>query len=244
MLLLPVLRRKGMITTVKKYKIMALVFAVLTGISIFLFFSAVEKSSQKDYVDVVVAAKEVDKRTALTAGMLTLEKMPAEAVHPDAARNIESVVGLITDGSLEKGEVILESKLLKTGNETGGLAYLVPEGMRAMTIPVDSVTGVAGLLKIGDKVDILAEFDLQKPQSVDKVPTSIMLLQDVEILATGSDASGGAGGTYTTVTLAVKSQDALKLNLAATSGKLRLTLRPPLDKGSYDYPPQTPDSLS
>lgn len=227
----------------KKYKIMALIFAVLTGLTSFLFLSSLQKNSQKDYIDVVVTTKQIAKQTTLTADMLRLQKIPVEAVHPDAARNINTVVGKITDGMLERGEAVLQSKLILSGGKTGGFSYRIPDGMRAITIKVDSVSGAGGLIKTGDHVDILAEFDLQKAGSVDKVPTSMMLLQNIEVLATGTDSSQSTTGMYTTVTLAVKSNDMLKLNLAITSGKIRLTLRPPLDKGTYQYSAQTPDSL-
>ena len=228
----------------KKYKIMAAVFALLTGISLLLFFTAIQNSSQKGYANVVVAVKMVGARTMLTADMVKLQKVPLEAVHPDAARKISDVVGMVTSGTLETGETVLKSKLAKLGSQTGDFAYQIPDGMRAVTIQVDIVSGVGGQLKAGDMVDVISEFDLKDPNSVTEKPTSLMLLQNIEVLATGGNSSQSSKGSYTTVTLAVKSDDdALKLNLAATSGKIRLALRPPLDKGSYTYTPQTPEGL-
>lgn len=227
----------------KKYKIMALIFAGITGIFVFVFFASLQNSSQKNYVSVVVASKQVGKSTVLTADMLTIQKLPAQAVHADAARQISDVTGRITDGSLEKGEQVLVSKLLKSGSTTAGFSYQVPSGMRAVTILVDPVTGVGGLLRKSDRVDVLAEFDVQKPQGGDKIATSYMLLQNIEVLATGTDPSSSSKGGYTTVTLSVAPDDSVKLNLAATSGKVRLSLRPQTDKSTGTYSPKTAASL-
>lgn len=223
---------------------MAAVFAVLTGLAVLLFFNSVRESGQKGYIQIVVAARQIDARTKLTSDMFKTVKVPAQAVLPDAARNTSQAEGLVTGGVIENGEPILLSKLLRQGSDSGGITMMIPDGMRAVTVQVDSVTGVGGQLKEGDMVDVMAEFDLQKKQSVDKVPTSVMLLQNIEILSTGADASAGKTGAYSTVTLAVSPQDALKINLASVSGKLSLSLRSPLDKNTGKYTPQTTDGLN
>ena len=227
----------------KKYRIMALCFAALTGLFVFLFLSSVRQSESGKTVGVVVAAKQVGKMTLLSSDMLEIRQIPADAVHPDAARSIRSVAGKITEGGLEQGEQILLGKLLTSGSQSGGLAYQIPEGLRAFTVSVDSYSGVGGYLKPGDRVDVIAELDLAKPQSVDKVPTVFMLLQNKEILATGSAGAGGSKASYDSVTLAVSAEESLRLELAMTSGKVRFTLRPPLDKGVYPYQHITADSL-
>lgn len=230
----------------KKYRIMAAVFAVLTGLFVFLFLISVRNSADKGTIGVVVAAVQIDKKTQLTAQMLKIQQMPAEAVHPDAARSLQAAVGKITDSTLEKGEQILVGKLVKQGTNTGGLAYRIPEGMRAFTIQVDTYSGVGGALRTGDKVDVIAEFDMAQKQSVDKVPTAIMLLQNKEILATSADsgsANSGSKSAYTSITLALSGDDALKLELTVTSGRYRFILRPPLEKGESSYQPRTIQSL-
>lgn len=229
--------------SVKKIQIFAIVFAVLTALSIFVFLNSIKKSSLKDYIEVVVASKNIDGHTMLTADMLEIKKMPKEAVHPDAARRTADVAGLITDSKLEKGEAILRSKLLQSGKQSGGMSYRVPDGMRAVTIQVDEYSGVGGYLKTGDRVDILAEFDLMSKQSVDRTPTSMMLLQNIEVLAAGSNTSSNSKTTSGSVTLAVKPEDTLKLHLACTSGKIRLILRYPLDKNTSSYSYQVPADL-
>lgn len=232
----------------KKYRIMAAIFAVLTGIFIFLFLNSVRGASRGSYVDVVVASRQIGGQTTLNADMLEIRQIPAEAVLPDAARQIKSAEGLVTEQGLEKGEVVLVSKLLKAGSHAGGLSGRIPAGARAVTIQVDTYAGVGGSLKAGDNVDVLAEMDIMSQKSAEKEPTSILLLENIAVLATGTETSsgtaGGAKSAYGSVTLAVTPEQSLKLNLAAVSGKIRLSLRPPADASVPTPAPVTPDDLA
>lgn len=227
----------------KKIQLLAILFAVITGVCVYVFLNSLKNSSVKNYVDVVVAVRHIDTKTKLTAGMLTLKKIPAEAVHSLAAHNIDEVVGYITQNSIEADQPLLTSQLVKTGEQGGGLSYMIPDGFRAVTILVDNVAGVSGNLKTGDRVDVLVEMDITHPPSTDKVATSIMVLQNIEILATGAATTSGTG-TYDTVTFVVTPDQSIKLYLADTAGKIRLSLRPPLDKKNYDVKPQTAVDIS
>lgn len=229
----------------KKYRILALVFAALTGVCVFFVLRSLQTPADTNEVSVVVAAKAVPKNTALTADMLQLKKLPSEAVLPDAARNVGDVVGMLTGGALETGEPILVSKLIRAGTASQGFSYSLPDGKRAVTIPVDSTSGVAGFIRPGDRVDVLAILTLQKKNSPDRAATSLTLLQDRKVLAVGSSTEGNDSvGGYDTVTLEVTPDEALKLNLAANSGKLRLVLRYPLDSAPASANPKTEDDLN
>jgi pilus assembly protein CpaB len=228
---------------VKKIQLLAIMFAVITGVCVYVFLNSLQQSSVKDYVNVVVAVRHIDTKTQLTAEMLAIKKIPAEAVLQQSAHNIGEVVGFITQNSIEADEPLLTSHLVKTGEQGGGLSYMIPEGCRAITILVDNVAGVSGHLITGDRVDVLTEMDITHPPSTDKISTSIMVLQNIEILATGSATVSGTGA-YDSVTFAVTPDQSIKLNLADTSGKIRLTLRPPLDKKIYDIKPQTAAGIS
>jgi pilus assembly protein CpaB len=224
---------------VKKIQLLAILFALIAGVSVYFFLNSLQQSSVKDYVDVVVAVRHIDMKTQLTTDMLKYKKMPAEVVHPLSALSIAEVVGYITQDNLETDEPLLTSQLLKTGQQGGGLAYMIPEGCRAVTILVDNVGGVSGFLKTGDRVDVLVEIDIAIPPSTNKVSTSIMLLENIEVLTTGSTTTASSTGTYDLVTLVVTPEQSLKLNLADTTGKIRLSLRPPLDKKDYKVTPKT-----
>ncbi len=230
----------------KKIYIIALVLALLTGISVYTFAGALEKASQMDYTDVVIAAANIPERTALTVEMLAMKKIPTEAVLPTAIRSIDKAIGLFTDHTMEPGEVLSAAKLRKQGEKTSGLTYFVPEGKRAFTVNVDAVSGVAGFIQPGDHVDVLANMVLETPDATNTivhVPTSMVVLDNVEVLAAGSSikvTETGVNVPYATITIAISPQDAVLLNLVAANGKIRMILRSPLDKESTKTIPITP----
>jgi pilus assembly protein CpaB len=107
--------------------------------------------------------------------------------------------------------------------------------MRAVAIPVDDITGVAGFLKEGDRLDILATVEipmLNASGMEESTLLTLVVLQNIELLAVGTNPetnlkknSSGAN----TLTLAVSVQDAQALVLATEQGKIRILLRPPMD---------------
>jgi pilus assembly protein CpaB len=103
-----------------------------------------------------------------------------------------------------------------------------------MSIPVDEVTGVAGLVKKGDRVDIVAVVSLGEnpPQ-----PRSVVVLQNIEVLNVGANLSPDKSTTADkaivaqTITVAVNVPDSLRLKMAIQKGNISLLLRSPVDKG-------------
>ncbi len=250
----------------KKIYLVALVLALLTGICVYSFSASLKKAATREYGEVVAAAVDIPERTALTAEMLCMKTVPAEALLPTAVTSMDQVLGLFNDNAMEAGEVLSTAKLHTRGETTNGLAYIIPEGKRAFTFSVDAVSGVAGFILAGDRVDIIATLTMTETESQGSlesgesssgfsqagagtvrqlVPTSVVIAQDVEVLAAGADMSGKGvvNAAYTTITVAVTLEDAVRLNLAAAGGKLRMVLRSPLDKEITDVLPVTLESL-
>ncbi|MHB1484104.1 MAG: Flp pilus assembly protein CpaB [Saccharofermentanales bacterium] len=230
----------------KKIYIVALIIALMTGISVYSFAASMQKAARREYVDVVTAAVNIPERTALTKEMLVLKPIPEEAVLPSAIKDIESIIGLYTDSKLEIGETLTLTKLHAQGEKTSGLTYFIPRGKRAFTISVDAVSGVSGFILPGDRVDIIASMSLKSKSTAAIESTSFIISQNIEVLAAGTSIKveeTGVNITYTTVTLAVSPQEAVSLNLASSSGRLRLILRSPLDKNDVDTDPKTPEKI-
>lgn len=227
----------------KKIYIIAAILALLTGISIYSFAGALEEAAKQEYVEVVAAAVPIPERTILKPEMLQLKSVPVESVLPSALKNIEQAIGLYSDSMLETGEVLSSGKLHKEGETNNGLTYLIPKGMRAFTISVNQVTGVNNFILPDDHVDVLSVLSLAKDKNnlKDVYPTSLIIAQNLEVLATGSlikvDASG-TPVTYTTITLCVTPEEAVTLNIAAAGGELRLILRSPLDSETVSVAPR------
>jgi pilus assembly protein CpaB len=142
----------------------------------------------------------------------------------------------------------LTSKLIKSGEKTGKLSYAIPNGKRAITVQVDSVTGIAGFVQPGDFVDLMVTIMVPQTSGTDTKDkaTSILLRQNLEVLAVGTKMAVGqdqVNNTYDSVTLAVSPNDITDINLAATQGKIRLALRPPTDRNTISTSPKTAENI-
>ncbi|MBE3589496.1 MAG: Flp pilus assembly protein CpaB [Firmicutes bacterium] len=181
-------------------------------------------------VDVVVAQQAVPARTPLSRAMLALKPFPKDYLPRGAVTSIDAAVGKVTVAPLAPGEIVLAAHLAGAESKVS-LAYHVPKGLRAITVPIDEVTGVAGFVQPGDHVDLIAVFPVKDAQP-GAVGRALLLVQDVPVLAVGqrqdaaADASTGNLNGYTSLTLAVAPADALRIALAAGEASLRAVLRP------------------
>ncbi|MWJ26996.1 Flp pilus assembly protein CpaB [Halomonas sp. ZH2S] len=182
---------------------------------------------RKDVNQVVVAALQVPFGTTVEASDLKLVNMPKDVVPPNSFTDIESVVGRVSNQVIYTGEVVLEGRV---SEHLGGsaLAALLDPGMRAMSVRVDDIVGVAGFLLPGNRVDVVSTRRNGSRNSVE----SKTVLQNLKVLAvdqiTGQERDGPV--IVRAVTLAVTSKQAETLVKATQEGKVLLTLRNPLEK--------------
>jgi pilus assembly protein CpaB len=175
---------------------------------------------------IVVASVPMDYGTMLSSDNIKEVSWGSSSVPEGAFRSKDE---LLKDGArvvltaIEKHEPILGLRI--TGpNQPASLAALVDKGMRAVSIRVDEVRGVAGFVRAGDRVDVvLTRTDMKK----DKGSYADILLQDVKILATGQQSreKQDKATVVKTVTVEVTAQQAQKLILADGVGTLSLVLR-------------------
>ena len=153
-------------------------------------------------------------------------KWPKESVPQGAFTRAEDLFGpgnteirTILRG-IEPGELILTSKVSGFGEDVR-VAAQVAAGKRAFTIPIDAVRGVAGLIAPGDRVDILLT------RTIERQPTTSVILQDVLVIATdqSSNKENARARVARTATVEIDPNQASKLTLAQSVGKLTLTLR-------------------
>ena len=136
------------------------------------------------------------------------------------------VQGLITP--LQVNEVVLEAKFAPSG-AGGGLAVTIPEGLRAVSVRVDDVIGVAGFVLPGTRVDVMLTLP---PKDERKESVTQVVLQNVSVLAAGQIVQQDAQGkpmTVSVITVLVSPDDGEKLVLAGNEGKIQLALRNSLD---------------
>lgn len=157
---------------------------------------------------------------------LRLVEWPAKAVPKGSFPSLEKLFGEDKSNfrtvlrTIEPGELILVSKV--TGfNGSARVATRVAEGKRAFTIPINAVSGVAGLVRPGDRVDILLT------RSINKQLTTSVILQNVLVIATDQVANteSDRARVASTATVEVDPTEAQRLTLAQQVGRLTLTLR-------------------
>jgi pilus assembly protein CpaB len=226
----------------KRIYIIALLFAVITGIAVYSYAQRLERSAQAENGNVVVAVARIPENTQITEDMIIVKKLPAESINALAANSISLVKGRITNAAIEANEQVLTSRLNEMGAEKGGLAYMVPDGKRAMTIEVNDITGVADSIKKTNHVDIIASLMVDKTlvDKTEKVAKSMLLLQNVEVLATASSSTDEEAKGYTNITVAVSPEEAVKLFYAQVNGKLTAVLRPVLESDLSTVTPYAP----
>ncbi|MCX5592003.1 Flp pilus assembly protein CpaB [Alcaligenes endophyticus] len=215
--------------------ILLLVLAVAMGL---VAVWAVQKYLQEQQASIraahqVVTASRVVVGQAMQAGMrlqadhlavrdFPLDLLPSESVSPD---DYSQVVGLRLRRSLQAGDLLLPAYL----HEHDDIAFsqqLLP-GRRAMTIPVDDINSVSGLIQSGDLIDIYVSFDEQDRR------VTAPLLQSVLVRATGKQISPEkefeASQNYRTLTLDLAPDEALRLVAARQNGRITALLRNPGD---------------
>ena len=173
--------------------LLALFLAVVTGLLVFAALSANDngdggtKSATGGPETTVVTAKQnIAARTEIKADMVELTKVPASALLGGAFSSSDLVVGRIARIPVYKGEQLVQDKLASDKADLG-LSYIVPEGSRAMAVKVDKVIGAGGLIRPGDRVDVIAVVDVKYTDLITEreftETRSFTLAQNISVLA-------------------------------------------------------------
>jgi len=178
-------------------------------------------------VDVVLAASDIPVGAKVGENDVKVVRFPAADLPPNCFHLKTSVVGRGAILPIAKGEFFLPNKL--AGENAGsGMPSLIPPGMRAVSVRVNEVIGVAGFVVPGTRVDVLLTGN--PSNTPDQQTTTV--LENVAVIATGQKLERNTAGEpqlTPVITLLVSPGDAQKLTLATTQGKIQLALRNPLD---------------
>lgn len=213
----------------KKIYLLAFIMAGIVAISVYMFASQLREDSLRDdrpRQQIVVAAIDIPADTLIQAEMVTMAEVPAEVVHPQAIRNLTDAIGKISQYPIAPQEAVLSGRLKDRSSEADKLSYALPSGYRAITLTVDSMTGVAGYLTQGDRVDLVVN------TIIEGVSTSRFQAENLMIIRLGDKRSDQAQTLYQNVTLAATPEQILRINHAMHNGRISLVLRPITDKGS------------
>jgi len=182
-------------------------------------------ASKGEILEVVVAKTDIPKESTITQSMITLRQIRSNAYQPGDLTSADSAINKFAKVDILKGQHI-NSNMLRSLTGAKFLSQRIPKGMRAMTLPVDKISSIEGLIKPNDSVDIIGIFVISAGQNL-----VVTLFQGARILATGKNISPyRIDSTADTVTVALKPEDVKLLTYVLESGnKIRLTLRAPLD---------------
>jgi len=185
----------------------------------------------EEYV-VAVAARDLAVGAIVQQEDVRLVSWPSDAIPEGYAAGLNEVVGRGVITPVRVNEPMLVSKLAELGSG-GGLSITIPAGMRAVSVRVDDVIGVAGFVLPSTRVDVLVT--LTPPGSSDTA--SRVILQNVHAVAAGQEIQRDENGTpmtVTVITLLVTPEDAERLVLAAAQGRIQMALRNTLDVDTTD----------
>jgi pilus assembly protein CpaB len=192
---------------------------------------------------VVVAASDLDVGAELTRDDVRVIDWPQSSVPQQAISDPKDVVGRGVIMPIIQNEPILPLKLASK-DAGAGLPPAIPPGLRAVSVRVNEVIGVAGYVLPGTRVDVLATVN---PTDQRTDITSKVILTNVQVLAAGTkierDVRDNKPVPVSVVTMLVAPEESERLTLAATEGKIQLALRNPLDKTIPSTPGIRPAAL-
>ncbi len=179
---------------------------------------------------IVLAGRDIEIGTVLKEEDVKLADWPG-TVPTGASTKVQDVIGRGVMTPIYAKEPLIESRLAPKG-AGGGLAAMIPRGMRATAVRVNEVVGVAGFVVPGMHVDVLISGN--RPGGAGNLGTlSKTLLQNLEVLSAGQDFKKDAEGkpiAVQVVNLLVTPEQAEQLSLAASQTQIQLILRNPLDR--------------
>jgi len=213
----------------KTRAIIPLVVGLAVGtVAIKLFADVLQKARQEraaSIVHVVCASVDIPPTAQIRESMIAVKPVPKSLVPKDVFLDPKEVIGRVARLTVPSGMPILASLLSPKGTPPG-LATRIKEGYRAVAVQVDEFAGVAGWVKPGSLVDVVAVMNLSGGGIRNTISKTI--LEKVEVLAVGQEIvnEGDASASLArSVTLLVRPEDVPKLHLAATKGKIRLAMR-------------------
>jgi pilus assembly protein CpaB len=237
--------------------------AVALGVGAIYFSNSLLQQRMKDLeaeshkgermTKVIVASHDLKVGDALTEHDLAVRSVPEQWVHSTALRpdDFEDVRHQRLASPLKRGETLLQSHL--EGKGTQVFSATLQKGWRALTFEVDDVNSISGMLRPGDRIDLIYTgkppskgiADALNPAAGEDV--TLPLLSNVRVLATGTSVTKrdaqGQNKDFPTITLEVSPLDADRVIVAKAGGHVTALLREPQDGARNDTRPLTPDSL-
>jgi pilus assembly protein CpaB len=207
--------------------LIALAFGGFLAMTVYRNLQSQKNTSNPAGADVVVAARDIQIGTRIGVGDVKVVRLPVGDLPGGVYSSPSKVVGRGAILPISKGEYLLPNKIAAESSGAG-LPSLIPQGMRAVSVRVNDVVAVAGFVIPGTRVDVL----LTGTPTGGKEAVTTTVLENALVLAAGQRLEHSATGdpqTVPVITLEVSPDDAQKLTLAASEGRIQLALRNLMD---------------
>lgn len=211
----------------------AVAFGLIAAVSVSRYLANAQEYT-RNLSNVVIAKTDIEVGSRIIAEQVTIAQLPRN-VAPDGTfhKVDESLVGRVAIVKISAREPITESRLAPEGS-AAGLSAIIPEGYRAMNVRVDDVVGISGFIMPGALVDIVVVIEPpENSQNGERI--SKIVLQNIKVLANGANLdkpkNEKEAERVKTVTLQVTPDQAEKLALASSEGRLQLVMRNSIDQG-------------
>jgi len=208
--------------------VLALVMGIVTTFLFFQYMNQVnaEKAMNSSLIEIVVAKETIQKNEQITAQKLMMAAVPEKALHANSLKSIAEAEGKLANAAIEQGEPVLSHRLGTEKTEATYVSRKVREGYRAVSVGVNLNQSASNLIEPEDDVDIMFSKKIEGPKPVVE---SKIILEKARVLAVGRkmvlpEDSQEPYVEYTTVTVELKPEDALKLVNAAEQGNIHFML--------------------
>jgi pilus assembly protein CpaB len=202
---------------------LGLLLAGLTGLSLYGVSQDVgtrQAAAASDTAQVVVARSDIATRAVLTAEMLTLQSYPKNLVPAGAVTNPADAIGLTTLSAIPSGAAVVQSQLVAAGGRSGASVTL-EKGKVLVAFPTTDPLTIAGLVRPGDRIDVLATVTSGTGELARKTQTTVQNLEVIDVLTAGRE-----GQKTSSLTFVVDHQVALVLKyLRDTQATIDIAVR-------------------
>ncbi len=205
---------------------------IIALVTTYLIYSSIQKRTGVvkapilETQPIAIATVDLNWGTVVVKEMVKMDPFLKSSLPAGAYTDMNSLLGRVVISSIKAKEPFLESRLAPQSLKTGGVAAVIASNKRAVAVRVDKVIGVAGFVKPGNRVDVLVTMAKGKTgEAITKI-----VLENMLVLAAGPEVQTAKGkeqqaAPVNVITLEVTPEEAEKLALAATEGKLQLALR-------------------
>lgn len=216
----------------------AVAFGLIAAVSVSRYLASAQEYT-RNLSNVVIAKTDIEIGSRIIAEQLAVAQFPRNVAPAGTFTKIdENLVGRIAVTRIAAREPITENRLAPEGS-AAGLSAIIPEGYRAMNVRVDDVVGISGFIMPGTLVDIVVVIE-PPDNSQNRERISKIVLQNIKVLANGANLdrpkNEKEAERVKTVTLQVTPDQAEKLALASSEGRLQLVMRNSIDQGDEVTP--------